>query len=328
MAYSSLFCATYTMCLNEIEFFIRYYYKIVYICDTQQNFNYMKIYNILTLATLLILGVACSKSNSNDIKPPQTGDSSFAKGADISWTTKMESEGLLFYNKSGSKRECTALMKELGMNTIRLRVWVSPADGWNNKADVLVKAKRAQSFGMRLMINFHYSDTWADPANQAVPSQWAGYDLAQLKTAMADHTKDVLSTLKTAGIDVEWVQVGNETAMGMMHPVGKYDNDPQNANYAELTTAGYEAVKSVYPNASVIVHLDSGENPYRYTYIFDYLTQHGAKYDMIGMSLYPSTSDWESKAKACIDNIKAVGAKYGKPVMICEVGMSVSAAST
>ena len=87
----------------------------------------------------------------------------YAKGADISWLTQMEADGQKFFSASGKEMECTAVMKELGFNSIRLRVWVSPEGGWCSKEDVLVKAKRAQELGMRIMIDFHYSDTWADP---------------------------------------------------------------------------------------------------------------------------------------------------------------------
>ena len=93
-------------------------------------------------------------------------DTTFYKGADISWTTQLEAEGHRFYNQKGEERECTALMKELGLNAIRLRVWGDPEDGWSSKEDMLTLAKRAQANDMELMVDFHYSDVWADPAHQ------------------------------------------------------------------------------------------------------------------------------------------------------------------
>lgn len=133
------------------------------------------------------------------------------------------------------------------MNTIRLRVFVDHALDLCEKEDVLVKAKRVQALGMRLMIDFHYSDDFADPGTQDIPAAWIDYDLNQMKQAVADHTVDVLSTLKENGIDVEWVQVGNETTGGMLWPMGNVDKNM--GNYAVLTQAGYDAVKSVYPDA-------------------------------------------------------------------------------
>lgn len=256
----------------------------------------------------------------------------FAKGADISWVTLMESQGMTFSNADGVEMECTALMKELGMNSVRYRVWVNPADGWNSATDVLVKAVRAQQLGLRIMIDFHYSDTWADPGNQNPPAAWASYDIDGLVAAVTDHTVETLSLLKKYGVEVEWVQVGNETRTGMMWPLGSYKEN-NGKNYARLTTAGYDAVKSIYPEAKVIVHLDGGHNIDLYNRIFPVLDSNGGKYDMIGMSLYPIwwddaiggySADWKTNTDACIRNITAVHERYGKRVMICETGMPVS----
>ena len=138
--------------------------------------------------------------------------SGFAKGADVSWLTEMEQDGVKFYNQNGKAEECMWLLRDLGTNAIRLRVWVNPEGGWCGKDDVIAKASRAQALGYRLMIDFHYSDTWADPGNQKVPAAWQGYTFEQMKQAVANHTKDVLSALKERGVtNVEWVQVGNET---------------------------------------------------------------------------------------------------------------------
>jgi len=100
----------------------------------------------------------------------------------------------------------------------------NPASGWNNADDVLVKARRAAALGLRVMIDFHFSDSWADPGQQTVPAAWAGYDLPQMKTAVAAHVTSVLTKLKSFGITPEWVQVGNETRTGMLWPLGSSDN--------------------------------------------------------------------------------------------------------
>ena len=144
--------------------------------------------------------------------------SGFAKGADVSWLTEMEHDGVKFYNQNGKAEECMWLLRDLGTNAIRLRVWVNPEGGWCGKDDVIAKASRAQALGYRLMIDFHYSDTWADPGNQKIPAAWKNYDFEQMKQAVANHTKDVLSALKKNGVtNVEWVQVGNETQIGRAH---------------------------------------------------------------------------------------------------------------
>ena len=252
----------------------------------------------------------------------------FAKGADISWTTRMESEGMKFYNAAGQERECTELMKDIGMNSIRLRVWVNPADGWNGKEDVLEKARRANELGMNIMIDFHYSDTWADPGHQSVPAQWAGYNVAQMASAISSHTTDVLSALKSEGIDIEWVQTGNEVNSGMLWPSGKVEGSDA-MNFGSYLNAGYEAVKKIYPEAKVVLHLSNGHDAGMYTWFLDLMKKRGGKFDMVGMSLYPmwwengGWNDWKTPVDACIANIGNVIATYGKPVMICETGARV-----
>lgn len=246
----------------------------------------------------------------------------FAKGADVSWLTQMESDGLLFVNRNGAITECMKLLKEdCNVDAIRLRVWVNPADGWNNAEDVLVKARRAASLGLRLMIDFHFSDTWADPGHQQPPAAWAGYDLSQMKAAVSTHVSEVLGLLKSHEITPEWVQIGNETRAGMLWPLGKLDGSNNNSNYAQLTNAGYDAVKSVFPDAQVIVHIDCGQELSLYTYVFDYMKEKGGKYDVIGMSLYPENGKWPDYVDRCVSNISSLHAQYGKPVMVCEIGM-------
>jgi len=268
--------------------------------------------------------IACNKSSSNNggggggTTPPVS--TNFAKGADISWLTQMESSGRLFYNSSGTAQECMQLLKNLGMNSIRLRVWVDPAGGWNNTADVLAKALRAKALGLRIMIDFHYSDSWADPGQQTKPAAWAAQDFATLQSSVYNHTFNVLSTLKTNGIIPEWVQVGNETNDGMLWPTGKASVNM--ANFAALVNKGYDAVKAVDNTIKVIVQISNGFNNSLFRWIFDGLKNNGGKWDIIGMSLYPDPGNWSSLNTQCLANINDMVSRYDKPVMICEVGMS------
>lgn len=185
----------------------------------------------LLLASALlfsITGTSCSNDDNATPEKEKTYDmSGFAKGADVSWLTEMEQNGKKFYDANGKATECMALLRDLGINSIRLRVWVNPDGGWNAKYDVLIKAWRAKNLGMRLMIDFHYSDSWADPGKQNIPAAWNGFkdDLDKMKAAVASHTTDVLQTLKDNGIDVEWIQIGNETRTGMLWPLGKVSNN-------------------------------------------------------------------------------------------------------
>ena len=257
-------------------------------------------------------------------EPTEIERGTFAKGADVSWLTQLESEGELFTDSNNVATECMQLFKnDCGVNAIRLRVWVNPPSGWNNIEDVLVKARRAHTLGLRVMIDFHFSDTWADPGSQTIPEAWADYNLDEMKNAVSNHVTEMLTQLKQFGVEPEWVQIGNETRTGMLWPLGEISNGD---NYAELTNAGYDAVKAIFPDCKVIVHLDGGDNLSLYTYVFDYMENHGGKYDIIGMSLYPETDSWQSVANACLDNINTLYDTYGKPVIICEIGMNYQAA--
>ena len=240
-------------------------------------------------------------------------------------TRRVKTVFIFTRNARGDVTECTRLMKELGLDAVRLRVWVDPKDGFSSKEDVLVMAKRAKALDMAIMIDFHYSDWWADPGKQNIPDAWKGMNVAEMQKALDAHTKETLQLLKDNDIEVKWVQVGNETTHGFLWPVGRAEENME--NYARLTRAGYDAVKEIYPNAAVIIHLDNGYDRSIYDFIFDGLRKHGAAWDMIGMSLYPY---WTVKndpsytepllITRCADNMKYLKEKYGTPVMLVETG--------
>ena len=248
-------------------------------------------------------------------------------GGDISGTTADEARGVFSADTAGYVTENTQLMKDYGMDAVRLRVWVNPKDGFSSKEDVLKMARRAKDLGMEIMIDFHYSDWWADPGKQYPPEAWKDLDLEQMKKALAGHTVETLQLLKDNGIDVKWVQVGNETRDGFLWPLAQISQGNM-ANYAVLSQVGYDAVKSVYPQADVIVHIDNGYDNALYNYIFDALKDHGAKWDIIGMSVYPywamdsgAEPDEISTLNDAIDNIRKLKEKYGCDIMITEVGV-------
>ncbi len=270
--------------------------------------------------TFMVIAALCSMALRAQAQP------TFWLGADISGTTELEARGERLYNAQGEIRENTALMKEYGMNAVRLRVWVNPRGGWSGKQDVLEMAKRARYYGMAVMIDFHYSDWWADPHKQNIPALWQYLNYDELKYQFGEHTKEVLQLLKDHDIDVRWVQVGNETTHGFLWPVARAEDHMQ--QYAELTQVGYDAVKAVYPEAMVIVHLDSGGDQKRYDFIFDGLKKYGTKWDMIGLSVYPYwdkeagiEKDWQGTVKSFTANIKHLVQKYNTETMVVETGV-------
>jgi len=277
---------------------------------------------IFALVFVLSIGYSCHKSGSDCCvpPPPPPGNNNIVKGADVSWLTQMEGAGKKFYNSAGTEKECMQLLKDLGTNSIRLRVWVNPTNGWNNSADVLAKATRAKNLGLKLLIDFHYSDTWADPGHQTKPAAWAAQNFPDLKQSLVSHTTSVLNSLKQNGIIPEWVQIGNETNDGMLWPEGKASTNM--ANFAQLIKAGYDAVKAVDASIKVIVHISNGYDNTLFRWIFDGLKNNGADWDVIGLSLYPTASNWSTLNSQCLANMEDMVVRYGKPVMVVEVGMS------
>lgn len=249
----------------------------------------------------------------------------FWLGADISGTPEQEARGVINYNSEGKAMETTALMKDLGLNAIRLKVWVNSENGFNTPQNVLDMAKRAQALDMEIMIDFHYSDTWADPGHNNSPKEWLDLDITEVKGKLADHTRSTLQLLKDNGINVKWVQVGNETTNGMVWPYARIPD--QMENYVVLSNAGYDAVKEVYPDAIVITHLDDGYNLFLYRYIFNAMRRMGGKFDAIGMSVYPYWSNRDQTTKEAvtdvIDNLNTIAKEFECPVYIVETGVAV-----
>jgi len=249
----------------------------------------------------------------------------FVKGADVGWLPQMEATGYKFYNAQGVEQDCLDILKSYGINTIRLRTWVNPnndkASGHCSKDETVAMAVRAQKHGMRVMIDFHYSDSWADPGKQVKPKAWTGHDFPTLLKDLYDYTFDVMTALKTAGVTPEWVQVGNETAGGMIYPEGstKHWN-----TLSQLINKGYDAIKAVSPSTKVILHVDRGNDNMRFRRWFDSATAYHAKYDVIGLSYYPYWLDGKPDYTLSIDdlgnNLNDMVSRYGKEVMVVEVG--------
>ena len=259
----------------------------------------------------------------------QTTTADFVKGADVGFLTGQERHGVKFYDRNGRERECLELLKnDYQMSAIRMRVWVNPRGGSCDKNELLAMARRVKALGMQLMVDFHYSDSWADPGKQPIPKAWEGHSYKQMKRDLAQHTIEVLTLLKENDIEPRWVQVGNETANGLLWPMGHIEKNPK--QYAGFIRAGYDAVKKVFPKAIVIVHLDRGHKQSLYDWNLDIVRKYGGRWDMIGMSLYPYWAmEGHPELKAddiitdCMSNIRHVSEKYKCDVMIVETGFEV-----
>ena len=279
------------------------------------------------IVALLLNCVSCSSQSEiapKPVDPVIPVGSDFVKGADVGWLPQMEATGYKFLDQDGKQKDALQLLKDRGMNAVRLRVWVNPSnhkiDGHCSKEETVVMAVRAQKLGMRIMINFHYSDSWADPGKQNKPLAWANHSVAQLKQDVYNHTFEVITALKQAGVTPEWVQVGNEIPGGMLWPEGSTA-----ANWSQLAqflNSGYDAVKAVDSKIKVVVHVDEGNNNGKFRWFFDAATAQNVKYDIIGLSYYPYwiKKDYKETVADLAANMNDMVTRYNKDVMVVEVG--------
>jgi arabinogalactan endo-1,4-beta-galactosidase len=252
----------------------------------------------------------------------------FANGADIGWLSQMEAQGYVFKDNSGVQRNCLDILQGKGINALRFRVWVNPSGKYCNKKDVAYMAHRADSGGFRVMIDFHCSDTWADPGHQAKPAAWANDTLPQLLADLYNHIHGVLDTLKSIGVVPQWVQIGNETNDGMLWEDGRATTHMN--NFAAMIQTGYNAVKAVDSTIQVIVHLSNGHDDGMFRWMFDGLKNNGAKWDIIGMSVYPYWANlpWATDDSLALITMQDMIARYQTKVMVVETGYLYNQAVT
>lgn len=275
---------------------------------------------LLTLTILMFLNINFLSAQSTDTNFIGSADTTFAFGADISWLSQLESRGTVFKDENGVQKDLMVILKELGLNALRFRVWVNPAGGWSGKNDVVNLSKRANDLGFKILINFHYSDSWADPGKQYKPAAWEGHTIDQLKNDVYNHTFDVLDALKKNGVTPAWVQIGNETKTGMLWPEGSTSTSMK--NFAMLINSGYNAVKAVDSTMQVLVHLPDADDNGLYRWMFDGLKSNNAKWDIIGMSAYPYWAhlDWRTEINRAVSNMKDMISRYNTKVMVVETG--------
>ena len=258
-------------------------------------------------------------------------------GGDISMLTKYEEAGVVYKDKSGNAVQPLAFFKQEGLNAMRVRLFVDPSRD-NDKGvcqDLdYVKAlgKRIKEAGMAFMLDFHYSDTWADPGKQWTPDAWKDLDDAALADKIYEYTKECLSQLKAAGATPDFIQTGNEISYGMLWgteaAVGKnstnrcYTNSPAanwNRFFSLLKKAG-QACREECPNAKIILHSERTPKPSVLTDFFDRMKNNSIDYDIIGLSYYPAYHGNLATLETALTTLEGKG--YGKDIMIVETGYS------
>lgn len=286
-----------------------------------------------TIAALVAVPAAASAASASETEEPgpvQAGifvekvdglSPDFVNGVDVSTVLSLEESGVVFRDASGAASDLFTVLAEGGVNTVRVRVWNDPFDaeghgygGGNvDVARAVEIGSRATAAGLSVLVDFHYSDFWADPARQLVPKAWQGLGPAETVDALHDFTVDSLQAFENAGVDVSMVQVGNETnnaIAGYTRPGREID-----AQFAALLSAGTSAVREVLPDALVAVHFTNPETSGRYATYAAGLAQFGVDYDVFASSYYPY---WHGTTENLTAVLSDIATTYGKQVMVAE----------
>ncbi len=253
-------------------------------------------------------------------------------GGDISMLTKYEEAGVVYNDKSGNTVQPLTFFKDEGLNAMRVRLFVNPSGSdkavCQNLDYVIALGKRIKAAGFSFMLDFHYSDTWADPVKQWTPAAWKSLSDANLYTQIYDYTKDCLTQLKAAGATPDMIQTGNEISYGMLWGTEGssslkkcYTNN--SANWERFTTllkqAG-KACREVCPEAKIVIHTERTTQPTVLTSIYDKLNAASVSYDIIGLSYYPAYHKNLATLETALTTLE--DKNYGKDIMIVETGYS------
>ncbi|WP_328916148.1 MULTISPECIES: glycoside hydrolase family 53 protein [unclassified Streptomyces] len=263
-------------------------------------------------ATMLTTSTSASAANSLSVR-----------GADVSTAQRALDLGAKFYDANGTARDPLDILKDAGVNYVRLRVWNNPASGYNNKAKVLQYAKTVKAKGLKLLIDFHYSDTWADPGKQAKPAAWAGHGISQLQTDVYNYTYDVCNSLKSQGTTPDSVQIGNEINVGMLWNDGKVVNNDF-TNLSLLLKSGYNATKACNSATQVIIHTADADSDANARWFYDGIKAKGVNWDITGLSYYCMWHGTLSNMGSVVSDMKS---RYGKDVVIAETAYPFTSAN-
>lgn len=244
----------------------------------------------------------------------------FIKGIDISSLSEMLNQDAKYYDFNDEEVDPLVLAYKYGVNFVRLRIWHTPENNETHSnycglEETIKMAKCAKKLGMGILLDFHYSDYWADPKKQFKPKAWEDLPFKKLRTIVYDYTKSVLYEMENNGVYPEFVQIGNEIRNGILFPDGHVNRWEQ---LAQLLNAGIRAVRDTQNEKStkIILHMDQGGRCYFFKEWFDMATKHGVTdYDIIGISYYPF---WHGTYNQFAKTMDYVVTRYDKEVMVVE----------
>jgi arabinogalactan endo-1,4-beta-galactosidase len=241
--------------------------------------------------------------------PAQARSGLTMRGADVSTLPRALDLGATFRDARGHRADPYEILKKAGVNYVRLRIWNNPTSGYNNKAEVVAQAREARKHGLKVVVDFHYSDTWADPGKQFIPAAWAGHDLAQLQKDVYGWTYDVCEATRP-----DSVQIGNEINTGMLWPVGQVTNSDFGP-LAALLKSGHDAAKACSPRTQVWIHTADAGSIGAARWFYDGIAAQGVKWDVTALSYYCM---WHGDLTNLASVLTDVQDRYGKPAVIAE----------
>jgi arabinogalactan endo-1,4-beta-galactosidase len=251
--------------------------------------------------------------------PPLATAAEYAVGADLSFLKQAEDRGVVFKDE-GVARPGLQIFRDHGYNWIRLRLFHSPSELPNNLEYTLAVAKAAKALGFKFLLNFHYSDTWADPGKQFVPKAWEGKSHSEMVQAVFEYTRDTVARFRAENVLPDMVQVGNEITNGMLWPLGKLpDQWDQFAEYLRAGIAGVRAGAASETPPRIMIHIDRGGDRHRTKSFFDRLHSYQISYDVIGQSYYPG---WHGNLLDLWENLVFMALEYKREIIIVETGYS------
>jgi arabinogalactan endo-1,4-beta-galactosidase len=239
----------------------------------------------------------------------------FIAGADVSFLRDLESKGVVFKD-GGQAKPGLEILRSHGYNWIRLRIMNEPSPLPNTLAYTLAEAKAAKALGFRLLLDFHYSDDWADPEHERTPQAWAKLSHDELVKAVFNFSRDTVNAFRLQGTMPDMVQVGNEVTAGMLWPDGRLPDRWE--EFAELVTAGVrgvEAGKGDLPRPAIMIHIDRGGDIERTQWFYDHLIVNHVPFDVIGQSYYPW---WQGSLEDLRKNLAFMATRYKKPIVLAE----------
>ena len=239
----------------------------------------------------------------------------YAVGADLSFLKQAEDGGKIFKD-NGEPKPGLVIFKDHGYNWIRLRLFHTPSELPNNLEYTIALAKAAKKLGFHFLLDYHYSDTWADPGKQFTPKAWEGMAHAQLVKAVFEYTKQTIVAFRDASVLPDMVQIGNEIINGMIWPDGRLPGNWDNfADLVKAGIAGVEAGKGEDPRPRIMIHIDRGGDKIRTKGFFDKLNSYHVNYDVIGQSYYPW---WHGSLNDLRENMTFMAKEYKKDIIVVE----------